>query len=109
VDRPREDLLQELTRLIGRAVVIKRAVPGGDPISIADRARQVDAVAVIVDSYRGDLDELRRALAPVPVLRSLFERRPGIHAGPPESQFCGYGLLREDGTVEPLPDGALAR
>ena len=60
------------------------------------------------DAYRGDLQALRRSVAPVPVLRPMFERRPGLHAGPPQQQFCSYGLLRENGDVEALADGALA-
>jgi hypothetical protein len=108
VKRRRPDRLEELSRLAGRAVVIEVETVARAPDEVARIVRDIGAVAVLVDSFRGDLQDLRSAVAPVPVLRPLFERRPGTHAGLPEKQFCGYGRLNEHGDVDALADGALA-
>jgi hypothetical protein len=108
IDRRRRDRLEEMLRLVGRPVEIGVELRVRVPDELALVVRSVKAMAVLADSYSGDLQALRVAVAPVPVLRPLLERRPGVHAGGPEERFVGYGLLHDDGTVEALPDGALA-
>jgi hypothetical protein len=71
----------ELARLVGQHVDIEVEVTERDPNALARIVEQIDAVAVLADVYRGDLAELRRAVAPVPVLRPLFERRPRYAPG----------------------------
>jgi hypothetical protein len=96
-----------LERLAGKPVIIHltATVKADD---VAELVRRLDAVAVLADSFRGDVEELCDAVAPVPVLRPIFERRAGAHAGRPEQQFRGYGLRAADGRILLLPDGALA-
>jgi hypothetical protein len=98
----------ELARIFAQPVEIETSTELHMPAAVAQLVRDMHAISVLADSFRGDLQELRRAVAPVPVLRPQFERRPGAHAGPPENQFCGYGLLNDDGDVDALADGALA-
>jgi hypothetical protein len=105
-DRPSR--LGELARLVGQPATIELELTVRTPSGIAHLAQEMGAVAVLVDSYRGDLEALRLALAPVPLLRPMFDLRLDLHAGQPEERFCGYGRLTEYGTVEPLADGALA-
>jgi hypothetical protein len=98
----------ELARPFAQPVEIEVTAVTHTPADLAQLVRDMRAIAVLADSFRGDLQELRKAVAPVPVLRPCFARRPGTHAGLPEKQFCGYGRLNEHGDVEALADGALA-
>jgi hypothetical protein len=92
-----------MERLLGEPVVIllTATVKPGD---VAELVRRFDAVAVLADSFRGDVQELCDDVAPVPVLRPIFERREGVHAGRPEHRFRGYGLRATGGSVAPLAD-----
>ena len=107
-DHRRHSRLVELTRLFDGPVTLDPQIGRRSPDEVAMLVRQKAATAVLAESYPGDLEALRRAVAPVPVLRPMRERREVPHAGAPEDRFSGYGLLRDDGTVEPLADGALA-
>ena len=70
--------------------------------SVADTG----AVAVLADAYPlNGLEELRRALAPVPMLRPVFTRRPGKHAGGPEDEFACYARLGPNGEFREIADG----
>jgi hypothetical protein len=103
----RHNRLAELTRLCGGQVTIVSETVVRDPDGVASEVCRLGAIAVLADSFRGDLAALRLAVAPVPVLRPLRQRRSGSHAGRLEDEFRGYGRLEEDGRVDPLPDGAL--
>jgi hypothetical protein len=105
--RPRNDRAAELLRLFGADVEVVLLVRATDARAVAQAAAEHGVRAVLAEVFRGDLAELRQLVAPVPVLRPMFERRPGPHAAPSE-RFAGYGRLLADGTVEALPDRALA-
>ena len=107
--RTRDDRGPELSRLFGRAVEVQVLLRETDPSVVAAQAREVGAQAVLADVFRGDLSVLVQLLAPVPLLRPVFERKPGLHAGVPVEQFVGYAHLNVAGELVPLPDLAFAR
>jgi hypothetical protein len=105
---PRDDRTPELMRLFGSPVEVGVAVRQIDPVSVARAVHELGARAVLAESFRGDLGALAQAIDPVPVLRPMFTRRPGHHAGPPTDQFVGYGRLLATGEVVAIDDGAMA-
>jgi hypothetical protein len=98
-----------LSRLFGRAVEVKVLLRETDPSVVAAQAREIRALVVLADVFRGDLPELVELLAPVPLLRPVFERQPGLHPGVPVEQFVGYAQLTAAGELVSLPDLAFAR
>jgi hypothetical protein len=106
--RTRDDRGPELSRLFGEQVNVVVAIRQVDPAAVARQAAELGARAILVDVFRGDVCELRALVLPVPVLRPLFGPRSGVHAGPPTSEFAGYGRLSATGELEPLADLELA-
>jgi hypothetical protein len=112
-DETREDRLLELARLFGEPVRIEVVKFVWDPTVVAGLVAAKGAVALAVDVHRpgatpADLEELRLAVAPVPVLRPVLARRPGVHAGLASDEFVRYDQLSADGRMIRLDDRELA-
>jgi hypothetical protein len=73
----------ELSRLFGTAVHVEVLLREFDPWVVEAQAQEVGARAVLADVFCGDLTELVRLVAPVPVLRPVFVPEPGQHRGVP--------------------------
>jgi hypothetical protein len=77
--------------LFGRDVEVILLVRATSPTEVAGTVEDQGVQAVVVESFRGDIEELRRCVEPITVLRPMFGRRPGTHAGPPTEQFVTRG------------------
>ena len=98
----------ELRRLFSEGVRVETLTGLRTAAAVAAAVEELGAVAVLADVYRTSaLEELRQALAPVPVLRPILEPRPGVHAGGREHVFARYGRLGPDGKIIELADGEL--
>jgi hypothetical protein len=109
ISRRRSSRDPELQRIFTTDVHVETIVGLRSSTAVLAAVEQLGAVAVLADLYPvEDLEELRVALEPVPVLRPVRTPRPGVHAGGPEAVFAHYARLGPANELLDLADGELA-
>ncbi|MDQ3642640.1 MAG: hypothetical protein M3450_14520 [Actinomycetota bacterium] len=105
--RIRADRLAELRRILGDDVEITETTLT-EPEAVEAIASALGADAVVIDVVAPPvLGGLVAALSAYTMLRPLVEHIRTSH-GELQPVFAGYAALTPQGTLEPLPDGALA-
>lgn len=105
--RIRSDRHAELRRILGDDVAITE-ITLTEPDAVKAIAASVAADAVVIDVVAPSvLPGLVDAMGSYTLLRPLFEHIRTSH-GERQPVFVGYAALSPQGTLEPLPDGALA-